>query len=220
MGPTEFLYDATRDFTPASSYSPECSLADLGREITTKESVWDSFEPYVQDLPPRQADVMFLLYKAGLKQDKVGLLLQMTQAAISYRKRRAEKQIKFLRVRGRVCLHCLQENPPGKFSPNEINMLWTFLSTCSMIRARDVKHVVKFPRRDYGHPPTKERLDDIRSRCRDPEIIRQYDLCREHPLMLSEMFFHFLQAHLKLLRAEIEAPAHREPYPEVASASF
>ena len=82
----------------AARISNEDQLEPLGEEMdpALKEHQLDLIQEVFDRLPPREADLIELYYFKGKKQTDIARIFNLTQAAISYRLKRAISRIHFL----------------------------------------------------------------------------------------------------------------------------
>lgn len=71
--------------------------ADRIIKFESSETQYKDFLPYINKLPPKEKDLVFLYYVKGKKQKEIAKIFSVTQGAVSHRLSRANKRLKFLR---------------------------------------------------------------------------------------------------------------------------
>lgn len=128
-----------RWFAAPENYSP-----DYQREESPEceRTVWLELEPYLDMIPALEADILTLLYKLEKNERDVGWIFGFTQAACSYRVKRAKERIRFirdlpkisdeeLRMVLREALKLGQDQDPEV----GVEILMTYLKSCSQTLA-------------------------------------------------------------------------------------
>jgi hypothetical protein len=82
-------------FEMESRFSMEDSLGNNSFTFCSKIDV-ESLDPLLERLPELEADFVFLYFQANKKQSDIAKIFGCTQAAVSYRLKKAVRRIKFL----------------------------------------------------------------------------------------------------------------------------
>ena len=90
------------DWTGAST--PEREMLELEEpEDDPFEWTWERIEPLLSQMAPELADVLTLQIHDRITQEAIGRLFGISQAAISYRFKRAQRALRFIVVRRTIC---------------------------------------------------------------------------------------------------------------------
>jgi hypothetical protein len=112
-------------------------LRDPDPEDIAKE--FAKLEPYLGRLPKREQDLLFMHFIMKKKQTELGIIFNRTQAAISYRIKKAIRRLKFLLSLPEVGEEDIQEDLAQIFDGHDIAiMLGMFRHTCQTQVARDM----------------------------------------------------------------------------------
>ncbi len=95
------------------------------------ECEYSCIKSYMDKIPPREADLLTLYYKYGMKQDQIAKLFGVTQAAVSYRLNKGKRRIQFLRTIPHISLSEFKSDLKTSFTDQESTLLWNIYSiTC------------------------------------------------------------------------------------------
>jgi DNA-directed RNA polymerase specialized sigma24 family protein len=85
--------------------------------------------PYLDRIPPREADLIRLYHKDKMKQEQIAKLFRITQAAVSYRLHRGIKRIQFLRTIPELENDVFELELGPKFCEQDREILWRMYET-------------------------------------------------------------------------------------------
>jgi len=114
----------------------EEEYGDIERELSPVEDQaaklsFKNIEQYLPRIPPREADLIRLYHKDGLKQEQIARLFGITQAAVSYRLHRGIKRIRFLRIIPELYRDVFDLELGPKFNQQDREILWLmYRTTC------------------------------------------------------------------------------------------
>jgi hypothetical protein len=98
-----------------------------------------TIQPYLIRLPKREQDLLFMHYVLRKKQTELGMIFNRTQAAISYRIRKAVVRIRFLVDLPDVTEDEIRRDLTGIFSDFDLNlMVGMWRHTCQTQVAKDL----------------------------------------------------------------------------------
>lgn len=109
---------------------------------TSEEDIADQFsklEPHLKRLPKREQDLLFMHFIMKKKQTELGIIFNRTQAAISYRIKKAIRRLKFLLELPEVDEEDIRRDLSDLFDEYDIEiMVGMFRHTCQTQVARDL----------------------------------------------------------------------------------
>jgi DNA-directed RNA polymerase specialized sigma24 family protein len=85
--------------------------------------------PYLDRIPPREADLIRLYHHDKMKQEQIAKLFRITQAAVSYRLHRGIKRIQFLRTIPELEEEVFELELGPKFCDQDREILWRMYET-------------------------------------------------------------------------------------------
>jgi DNA-directed RNA polymerase specialized sigma24 family protein len=85
--------------------------------------------PYLDRIPPREADLIRLYHHDKMKQEQIAKLFRITQAAVSYRLHRGIKRIQFLRTIPELDEELFELELGPKFCDQDREILWRMYET-------------------------------------------------------------------------------------------
>ncbi len=85
--------------------------------------------PYLDRIPPREADLIRLYHHDKMKQEQIAKLFRITQAAVSYRLHRGIKRIQFLRTIPELEEEVFQVELGPRFCDQDREILWRMYET-------------------------------------------------------------------------------------------
>jgi len=85
--------------------------------------------PYLDRIPPREADLIRLYHHDKMKQEQIAKLFRITQAAVSYRLHRGIKRIQFLRTIPELDEEIFELELGPKFVEQDREILWRMYET-------------------------------------------------------------------------------------------
>lgn len=88
-----------------------------------------SVSPYLDRIPPREADLIRLYHHDKMKQEQIAKLFRITQAAVSYRLHRGIKRIQFLRTIPELEQEIFELELGSKFCDQDREILWRMYET-------------------------------------------------------------------------------------------
>ena len=88
-----------------------------------------SVSPYLDRIPPREADLIRLYHHDKMKQEQIAKLFRITQAAVSYRLHRGIKRIQFLRTIPELENDLFELELGPKFCDQDREILWRMYET-------------------------------------------------------------------------------------------
>tara|TARA_B100000745_G_scaffold300393_1_gene254190 strand:+ start:6228 stop:6836 length:609 start_codon:yes stop_codon:yes gene_type:complete len=123
-----------------SRFSTEDTIAYLTEPSQEEiEAAFEALQPLLKRLPQREQDLLFMHYVMKKKQTELGMIFGRTQAAISYRLKKAVQRIKFLRSIPQVDADDIERDLSGLFSEHDMSiMLGMFKHTCQTQVAKDI----------------------------------------------------------------------------------
>jgi DNA-directed RNA polymerase specialized sigma24 family protein len=86
-------------------------------------------EPYLDRIPPREADLIRLYYRDEMKQEQIARLFSITQAAVSYRLARGRRRIQFLFTIPELESDTFEEELESEFTGQDREILWRMYET-------------------------------------------------------------------------------------------
>lgn len=86
-------------------------------------------EPYLDRIPPREADLIRLYYRDEMKQEQIARLFSITQAAVSYRLARGRRRIQFLFTIPELDSDIFEEELESEFTGQDREILWRMYET-------------------------------------------------------------------------------------------
>lgn len=104
--------------------STEEDLSGLGQSLS-----FSVLEPYLDRIPPREADLIRLYHLNKMKQEQIAKLFGITQAAVSYRLHRGIKRIQFLRTIPELEKDKFDLELGPKFIEQDREILWRMYET-------------------------------------------------------------------------------------------
>lgn len=108
--------------------------------VGANQVLFDSMERYLRRIPDREADLITLYYRDGMRQEQIGKLFSITQAAVSYRLHRGIKRIQFLRTIPELSRSEFNEEVAPKFDEQDCEILWLmYETTCQSKIAKILK---------------------------------------------------------------------------------
>jgi len=108
--------------------------------IGANQALFDSMERYLRRIPDREADLITLYYRDGMRQEQIGKLFSITQAAVSYRLHRGIKRIQFLRTIPELARQEFDQELAPRFSDQDGEILWLmYETTCQSKIAKILK---------------------------------------------------------------------------------
>ena len=114
------------------SYFDETSQEDIAARFSV-------LEPHLARLPRREQDLLFMHFIMKKKQTELGVIFNRTQAAISYRIKKAIRRLKFLISLPELNEEDIRRDLPVLFEPPDIEiMVGMFNHTCQTQVARDL----------------------------------------------------------------------------------
>jgi len=150
-----------------------------------------TLEPHIARLPKREQDLLFMHFIMRKKQTELGIIFNRTQAAISYRIKKAICRLKFLLSLPLVSEDDIERDLADVFDENDIAiMLGMFRHTCQTQVARDlgsnqcfIRHRfhknIKILREQADYDDTYEPYYDLFVKIRDnTNILREVKLSR------------------------------------------
>lgn len=100
---------------------------------------YDRLEPYFIRLPKREQDLLFMHYIMRKKQTELGIIFNRTQAAISYRIKKAIRRLQFLASLPEVDEDMIRHDLSGIFNSHDLDiMCGMFRHTCQTQVAKDL----------------------------------------------------------------------------------
>jgi hypothetical protein len=113
-------------------YIGETPIEDLAGE-------YERLEPYFARLPKREQDLLFMHFIMRKKQTELGIIFNRTQAAISYRIKKAIRRLQFLLSLPPVDEEMIRKDLSIIFSQHDIEiMCGMFKHTCQTQVAKDL----------------------------------------------------------------------------------
>lgn len=114
-------------------YLGETPIEDLAGE-------YERLEPYFARLPKREQDLLFMHFIMRKKQTELGVIFNRTQAAISYRIKKAIRRLQFLISLPPVDEEMIRTELSLIFSPNDLDiMCGMYTHTCQTQVAKDLQ---------------------------------------------------------------------------------
>lgn len=96
-----------------------------------KRLEFDSIAHYLKRIPEREADLIELYHKDKMKQEQIGKLFNITQAAVSYRLHRGIRRIQFLRTIPELEHDVFYRELSPSFEKQDMEIMWRmYLTTC------------------------------------------------------------------------------------------
>jgi hypothetical protein len=93
----------------------DISIEDMQSYFSDHETFEDRIEPYLERIPKREADLIYMYYILRKKQAEIANIFGVTQAAVSYRLDRGIKRIKFLQSIPKITEEDLRRDLPLVF---------------------------------------------------------------------------------------------------------
>lgn len=102
-------------------------------------AAFEAIQPHLARLPKREQDLLFMHFIMKKKQTELGVIFNRTQAAISYRIKKAISRLKFLLSIPDVDEDDIRRDLTGLFDDNDVEiMVGMFRHTCQTQVARDM----------------------------------------------------------------------------------
>ena len=98
-------------------------------DIEVSRPNFSLIEPYLDRIPPREADLIRLYYRDQMKQEQIAKLFGITQAAVSYRLARGRRRIQFLFTIPELELDIFELELGSKFASQDREILWRMYET-------------------------------------------------------------------------------------------
>jgi hypothetical protein len=166
------------------SYLQESSPEDIA-------AAFEALQPHLERLPKREQDLLFMHFIMKKKQTELGIIFNRTQAAISYRIKKAITRLKFLLSLPEVGEEDIRRDLSGLFKAQDIEiMVGMFRHTCQTQVARDlgsnqcfIRHRfhknIRILDREREYDDLYEPYYDLFSKIRDnTNILREVKLSR------------------------------------------
>ncbi len=113
-------------------YVGETAIEDIAAD-------YERLEPYFTRLPKREQDLLFMHFIMRKKQTELGIIFSRTQAAISYRIKKAIRRLQFLVSLPQVDEAMIRQDLASIFSKDDLDiMCGMFVHTCQTQVAKDL----------------------------------------------------------------------------------
>lgn len=119
----ELLAQVQEELSPAD----EEYISTDGRGAN--QILFESMEKYLRRIPDREADLITLYFRDGMRQEQIGKLFSITQAAVSYRLHRGIKRIQFLRTIPELNRADFDAELAPHFTDQDPEILWLMYET-------------------------------------------------------------------------------------------